>query len=323
MGFGSTWGAMTKLARLFRMTLLFSFLFLESAHPALLDRVVAVVNKEVITWSELYRAMEFETSSAMRALSEAEKSKLFKENEMQFLENMIDTKLQMQLARKLDIDAGRDEISEAIEGIKRKYNMDDKEFQESLKREGFTLDEYKKRLTEQIILSKLVGQQVKNKIVISDDEIAGYMENNKSDEYKLRQIFFKKTEKDLDTKVLEAKAEEVMTRLKNGEDFRILAQKYSDDPSAQTGGDLGFIRKEYLGKEFLAAISVMAVGTVSAPFWTAKGLHIVLLEEKIDAQNAGELREIAKKRLMDKRFEEEYRNWIRGLREKAFVEVRL
>ncbi len=317
-------GERARPLKLLWTTLLFLFIFAGIAHSApLLDRVVAVVNKEVITWSELYRAMEFDASSQMRALSDAEKKEIFKENEMRFLENMVDARLELQTARSLDIDATKEEISDAIEGIKKKYKMDDKGFEESLKKEGFTLEEYKKRLTDQIILTKLVGQQVRNKIVVSEEEIAEYMANNKSDEYRVRQILFKKPEKDLDPKILEQKAEEVVQKLKNGEDFAVLALTYSDDPSGKTGGEMGFIKKEYLGKEFLGVVSQMPVGAISAPFWTEKGLHIVQLEEKIDASNAAEFKEIAKNKLFEKKFSEEYRNWIRGLREKAYVELRL
>ncbi|HXX53938.1 MAG TPA: peptidylprolyl isomerase [Thermodesulfovibrionales bacterium] len=290
---------------------------------ALLDKIVAVVNKDVITWGELYRTMEFEATNEMKALSDAEKNKVFKENESAFLERMIDMKLQLQLAKKLDIDASKDEVAEAIEGIRKKYAMDDTEFQRSLKKEGFTLEEYKKRLSEQIILNKVVNQQVKNKIVISEEEISNYMAKNQGTEYKVRQIFFRKTDKDFDREAMEAKAGEVLQRLQNGESFASLAQKYSDDPTARTGGDLGFIKQEYLGKEFLNVLSAMSVGSVSSPFWTEKGLHIIYLEEKVDAKNAAEFREIAMRKLMEKRFNEEYKTWIRGLRERAFVEVRL
>ena len=290
---------------------------------ALLDKIVAVVNKEVITWGELYRTMEFETTNEMKSLSDAEKLKVFKENEGAFLERMIDMKLQLQIAKKLNIDASKDEIAEAIEGIRKKYAMDDKEFQESLKKEGFTLEEYKKRLAEQIILNKVVNQEVKNKIVISDEEIMNYMAKKQDTEYRVRQIFFKKPDKDFDKESMEAKAAEVLQKLKGGESFASLARTYSDDPTARTGGDLGFIKQEYLGKEFLNVLSAMSVGSVSSPFWTEKGLHIIYLEEKIDAQNAAEFKEIAKRKLLEERFNEGYKIWIRGLREKAFVEVRL
>jgi peptidyl-prolyl cis-trans isomerase SurA len=290
----------------------------------LLDRVVAVVDKEVITWSELYRAMEFEMmSSDMKSASDAEKKKIFKENEMAFLEGMIDRKLQLQAAKKLDIDASKEEIADAIGGIKKKYSMDDKEFQESLKKEGFTFEEYKKRLSEHLILSKLVGQQVRNKIVVSDAEVTKYIAKNKDSEYRVRQIFFKKSERNGDRDALEAKAEEVLQRLKNGEDFSILALRYSEDPTGKIGGDLGYLKREDLGKEFVEVLSRIGVGEVSKPFWTDRGLHIIKLEEKVDGKNMDEFRESVKKKLFEKRFDEEYRNWIRGLRERAFVEVRL
>ncbi len=306
------------------MTLMSLFFLAGTVYSSpLLDRVVAVVNKEVITWSELYRAMEFDASSEMRALGDEEKKKIFKENEMRFLENMVDARLEMQAAKALDIGATNEEVVAAMDGIKKKYNMDDKAFEESLKKEGFTIEEYNRRLTEQIILTKLVGQQVRSKIVVSEGEIADYMAENRSDEYRVRQILFKKPEKDFDRNALEGKAAEVVQKLKNGEDFAKLAFNYSDDSSGKMGGEMGFIKKEYLGKEFLAVISQMPVGAVSAPFWTEKRLHIVQLEEKIDASNAAEFKETVKNKLFEKKFSDAYRNWIRGLREKAYVEVRL
>ena len=294
-----------------------------ASSSALLDRVVAVVNKEVITWSDLYRGMEFEATAEMKALKEDDRKRIFKENEASFLEIMIDRKLQVQAARKLDIDVSREEITETIEGIKKKYSMDEKEFQESLKKEGFTLEEYRKRLAEQIILSKVINREVKSKIVISPEEVTAYLAKNRDPGYRVRQIFFKKTDKDPDGKVLEARAAEIIMKLKEGEDFALLAQKYSEDPSARSGGDLGYIKKDLLAKEFLAVISQMNVGDVSNPFWTEKGLHIIKLEEKGDANSEGELREAAKKRLFEQRFNDDYKNWVRGLRERAFIEVRL
>jgi peptidyl-prolyl cis-trans isomerase SurA len=309
----------------FWIALLVSCILSKEVHSApLLDRVVAVVNKEVITWSELYRAMEFEMmSGAIKSVSDAEKKKLFKENETAFLDSMIDRKLQLQVAGKLDIDASKEEIADAIEGIKKKYSMDEKEFRDSLTREGFSYEEYRKRLAEHIILSKLVGQQVRNRIAVSDAEVDSYVAENKDSHYRVRQIFLKKSEKNGDTKAIEERAGEVMQRLKNGEDFSALARIYSEDPTGKAGGDLGYVKSKDLGKEFVEVLSPLKEGEVSRPFWTGKGLHIIKLEEKMDGKNMDELRESVKKKLFEKRFEEEYRSWIRSLRERAFVEVRL
>lgn len=315
-----------SMAGFFVAALLVSALFpgRVGASP-LLDRVVAVVDKEVITWSELYRAMEFEMmSSSMKSMGDEDKKKLLKENEMSFLESMIDRKLQLQLAKRVDISANKEEVAEAIDGIKKKYSMDEKEFQENLKKEGFTMEEYKNRLIDHIILSKLISQQVKNKIVVSDEEVNDYIAKNRGgSEYRVRQIFFKSSDKEGEKAVLEMKAEEVLQRLKNGEDFSGLAQRYSDDPTGRIGGDLGFVKKEDLGKEFVDVLSQIGVGEVSKPFWTSRGLHIIKLEDKVDGTDAKEFRENVKKKLFDKRFEDEYRNWVRMLRERAYVEVRL
>ena len=131
-----------------------SFIMLASfALPAtpyasiLLDRVVAVVNKEVITWSELYKAMEFESTTQTRNLSDEERRKLFKENEDSFLENLIDMRLQLQEARNLGIDVNQHEITETIDSIQKKYSMTQADFTESLKKEGLSLEEYRKRLS--------------------------------------------------------------------------------------------------------------------------------------------------------------------------------
>lgn len=304
--------------------LFFVLLFISNSEAAvLLDRVVAVVNKEVVTWGELYKSMEFDASSDMKALRDEEKIKVFKENETQFLESIIDMRLQLQSARNIDITASKEEVTDALSMMKQKSSLDDKGFAESLKREGFSIEEYRKRMAEQIILSKVVGQQVRSKIVITEAEIDNYMSRNKDAGYKISQILLKKSLKFPDQGSLEARANEILMRLTSGEDFAALARQYSDDPSGKAGGDLGFVKKEYLSSEFIEALSVMNPGDVSRPFWTAKGLHVIKLDEKYDASNAAELRKIAREKLFDKRFREELKNWIRSLREKAYIEVRL
>lgn len=291
-------------------------------HKFLLDRVVAVVDKEVITWSELYRSMEFETGLNLKNVNEADRRRFFKENEATFLEMLIDRRLQLQAAKRLDISASNEEIKEAVEGIKKKYNLSDKDFDESLKAEGMSLDEYKKRLSEQIVLSKVVNQQVRSKIIVTEDEINDYLLKNKGSAYRIRQILIKKT-KDRDRDSMIAKAQEAIARIKAGEDFSSVAFSLSEDPSSKTGGDLGIVKKELLSKEFLDVISKMKVGDISEPFFTDKGLHIIKLDESLEQKSQEEMKEMARKKVFEIKFNDAYRIWIRSLREKAFIEVRL
>jgi len=293
-----------------------------------LDRVVAVVNKEVITWSELYKMMELELTDQLKALREEERKNIFKDNEGLFLEKLIDIRLQIQEARRLGLEATSDEVTEAIENIKKKYSLTENTLKDSIVKEGFTFEEYKKRLSEQITVSKLVSQQIRSKIVVSDGEVKKYMEENKErfnvdQTFRLRQIFFKKPENDVDKKAIEDRANSVIQKLKAGEDFSALAKEYSEDPSGRLGGDLGFIKKNLLAKEFIDVINTMKTGDFSNPFWSEKGIHILKLEEKVSEKSMDEMREDVRRQLAEDQFSERYKNWIKGLREKSYIEVRL
>jgi peptidyl-prolyl cis-trans isomerase SurA len=300
----------------------------ESHAAVSLDRVVAVVNKEVITWSELYKMMEQEATDQVKALSEEERMKIFKDNEAFFLGKLIDLRLQIQEAKRLGLGATPEEMTEAIENIKKKYSLTDNALRESLAKEGLTFEEYKKRLSEQITVSKLVSQQIRSKIVISDEEVKKYMEKNKigpddSETLRLRQIFFKRPENDADKKAIEDRADLIIQKLKAGEDFSALAKEYSEDPSGRLGGDLGFMKKNLLAKEFINVLDTMKIGDFSNPFWSEKGLHIIKLEEKKSAKSIDEVREDVRKQLAEDQFSERYKSLIKGLREKAYIEISL
>lgn len=319
---------MTGLRVFVFVSLFFVFNALSQA-AILLDKVVAVVNQEVITWSDLYKAMEFEATDKMRELKDEEKSKIFKENEGIFLEGLIDMKLQLQIAKQLGIEAAQEDINEAISEVKKKYSMDEQLLIESLKKEGFTFAEYKQRMAEQIVLNRVISQQVGNKIVISEAEIAKHAGENKdvmleSDEaYRLRQIFFKKPDSAADMKAVEGKADAILQQLNAGENFSALAQKYSEDRSRKGGGDLGYVRKSHLSNEFIEMLSQMKAGEISRPFWTDRGLHIIKLEEKTEKRTEAELKEGVRNTLYEKRYSEKYKSWLRDLREKAYIEIRL
>lgn len=307
------------------------FCLVQTVHAAvLLDRVVAVVNKEVITWSDLYKMMESEATDQMKALDEEQRRKVFRDNEAVFLDKLIDVKLQILEAHKVGISVSAEDVKEAMENIKKKYSLTDASLEESLKKEGLTLEDYKTRLSEQILLSQFVNQQIRNKIVVSEEEVKRFMLAHREgfaggdgESFKLRQIFLKRPKDDNEKKAVEDKASLVVQRLKGGEDFSKLAKEYSEDPTGKLGGDTGYIKKSYMAKEFIDALSQMNSGDISRPFWTEKGLHIIRLDEKVSAQSADETKESVRKRLADEQFLEKYHGYVKSLREKARIEIRL
>jgi parvulin-like peptidyl-prolyl isomerase len=272
--------------------------------------------------------MEFDAATQIKNVAAEEKKKIIKQSEPSFLESLIDTQLQLQDAQRLGLEVTQKEITETIETIRKKYSLADADFMESLRKESLSLAEYKKRLSEQILINKVVTHQIRNKIIVSDDSIKKYMDGHKAnfsgiEKYKLRQIFFKKPERNVDENTVEEKAALIIKRLKDGEDFSALAWIYSDDPSSKMGGDLGFVNKDILAKEFIEALSNMKVGDYSMPFRTKKGFHIIKLDDIVFAQNLDKTREEVRKKLTEEQFAERYKSWIKSLREKAYIEVRL
>lgn len=294
----------------------------------LLDRVVAVVDKEVITWSELYSSMESEASEQVRALEDEERKRVFKSNEAGFLEKLIDMKLQLQDAKRIGLQVREDEVKQAIANIKKKYQMTDDALEESLRKEGMTFAQYKKKLADQILLSQVINHQIKSKIVITDEQVRQYLEKQKSrspgqEEFRLRQIFFTMPKDEADRKALEEKAAMIVQRIRGGEDFAALGWEYSEDPSAKIGSDLGYLKKSDMAREFIDILSGMHVGDVSVPFWTDRGLHIIKLEERISAKSDDERYETIRAQLEEEAFADRYRSYMKGLRENARIEIRL
>ena len=309
---------------IFICTLLLSGL---SSANVLLDMVVAVVNQDVITWSELYKAMEADASPEVKKMSKDEKRRVLKQNEALFLETLINVKLQLQEADKMGVRVSDAEVKEAIDSIKKKYSMSDAAFTESLKGEGFTFEEYKKRLQQQIIISKTVNALIKSKIVITDEEVNIFMAENmraseNSESFRISQILLKR-QKDVDNSRIEERADDLYNKIKQGESFFDLARQYSEDSSAKAGGDLGLLKKSQLNSKFIDVLSRMQPGDISKPFWSESGLHIIKLESKEAAKSRDEQREEAKLMLSNKIFAERYNAWIKSLREKSFIEIRL
>ena len=291
--------------------------------PFVLDKVVAVVNNEVITWSELYQAMEFDYSSQISSLSAGAKRKFLKDHESGYLNKMIDMTLQVQEAKKQKMSVSGKEVDSAINSIKKKYSMDDGAFAEALKSEGLTLKQYRKRLSDQILVSEVVTREVREKISVSGAQVASYIKSKdltagNLDTYKLAQIFFNTPEDPAQKQAIEKKADEALQKIRAGADFMTIAGKYS-----QSDPDIGVIKKDVLSTEMLAVISKMKIGDVSQPFWTGNGLYILKLEDESSGGSPMDLESDAKKELVEAKFEKNYQLWLKDLRERSYIEVRL
>jgi peptidyl-prolyl cis-trans isomerase SurA len=293
------------------------------ADSIVLDKVVAVVNSEVITWSELYKAMEFEATPAVKALKEQERRKLFRESEGMFLDNLINTKLILQSARAANIGATEAEVKDIIKGIMDKNAMSEDAFKAAIAKEGFTLDEYKKKLSEQIIAGRLIDLEVRSRIIVTDKDLDAYVKKNRegsADEgYKISMIQIKKSEDEAGDA---EKIKTVYAKIKGGANFADTARQYSEDSSARAGGDLGFVKKADLSQAYIEALSKLIEGGVSEPFAAGSGTHIIKLEKAYIFKTKDEFNAAVKEKLYSEKYERAYKSWMKGLRQNAYVEIK-
>ncbi|TNF52620.1 hypothetical protein EP227_07080 [bacterium] len=297
-----------------------------SYSAVLLDRIVAIVNNDIITWSELRGTIEMEARMVLEGLEGEAREQKIQEIRKTFLNTMIDIKLQIQEAQKAGLSVGSAETESAIADIKKKYNLTEDAFIESLRAEGLDIVGYKEKLSEQILISKVIRQEVSENIFISDSEVKEYYETHKEqylrkERVKIRQIFFSRPEDDILKSEIETRAEEVSRRIQDGESFERLAREVSEDASREFGGDLGYISRGSVLKEIEDVAFNLDIGEVSRPFWSTSGLHIVKLEDRIESSNRAEVKEKIKEILFEEVFQSKFEDWVKTLREKAYIKI--
>lgn len=300
----------------------------KSFGAVLLDRVVATVNNEVITWSELMNVIALEGKTFLEDVPDDVRKDRMKELQRPFLNNLIDMKLQLQEARKMGLSIGDSELEGAISEIRDKYGMTEEVFMKSLSAEGLTMEDYKARLSDQILLQKVVNFAVKSKIVVTDREIEEYYESHLEDfsgeeKLKIRQIFFVKPRDESQKAEVEEKARNLFQRIVAGENFEKMASEFSEGPSRQFGGDLGYISRGSVLKEIEDAAFALKVEGVSNPFWSPAGLHIIKLEDRVEGGSLEKVRDKVQEIIYRRLFESKYREWMTGLKEEAYVDIKL
>jgi peptidyl-prolyl cis-trans isomerase SurA len=295
---------------------------------ATVDRIAAIVNGEVITASDLQSAAARARMGLLALTPDGTPSRR-PPSEQQVLEQLIDQKLQLQLAQKKGITVEPDEIQKAVEDVKQKNGMTtDAALQKALEEEHSSLDQYKKGLQDQIMILKLVNREVKSGVLLSDQDIHAYYEEH-SDlfrtpaQYHLHQIFIPASKFD-SSSTFDQAVRNVVDQLKSGAEFQALVQQYSEGSDRNGNGDLGNLKADQMRPEMRQAIEHLKPGEVSEPVKTETGAHIFRLDEIITPQTRpiAEVKPEIQERLYQERSAELYEKWLNDLRASAQVEIK-
>jgi peptidyl-prolyl cis-trans isomerase SurA len=303
------------------MVMSFLTMFSSPARATTVDRVLAIVNNEVITLSD-YKKFILQSGSA--SSSDAVDETL--------LRKLIDNKIILTEAKKSGVDEIESGVSDFIKEFKKNSNLSDDEFNKRLAEDGMTPNEFGKRVRDNLIVLRFVDSELNSKIFVADNEIEKFYNNNlmlfveKPERMLVKAIFIKFNTIPTLTEItdLKIKSLRIISEIKRGEPFEKLIALYADEPLKSRDGILGEFEKGALIAELDMPISSLNEGEVSSPVWTKTGVYIFKMVSKMKGTFTPliQVRDSIHTKLYQQKKEEKYNEWLKSLWEKSSVTIK-
>lgn len=290
------------------------FLVAVSAVAGCGSKVAATVNGKEIYLEDVDEQVDqlLSQHQEQEGVQTEEMKKRFRKSVLDYL---IENELIIQEAKKKGIKVSDKEVEKQVNQMKKMFSSE-AEFDSMLERQNTTLDKFKKRVKEDLLMNK-VTQPLYKGLKVSDEEAKDYYEKNKtlfqeSAKVHLRQIV-------LGTK---DKAEEILSKLKDGQDFSEVVKKNSiDAPTREKGGDLGWKTEQDISKDLKDAAFALEVGGISDVIKTESGYVIIKVEDKQPMKQLSfeESKEQIEQTLMEQKKSEKQKKWVAKLKKKANI----
>jgi peptidyl-prolyl cis-trans isomerase SurA len=290
----------------------------------LVDRVVAVVNKDVITLTELAQRTERAAAELRRQRIAAPERAVL---ERQVLQRLVLDKAQLQLAESTGMRVDELQLDRAVQRIAQNNGLALADFRRALERDGVDFEDFRAELRQQILLSRLREREVDDRVQVSETELDAYLEEHKASlasavEYDVAHILVRVPEQARPEQVEQARARAARARdeARAGADFARLAASASDAGDALQGGALGWRAPGRLPELFAEALRDMQPGAVSELLRSPAGFHVVKLLGRRGAGDAAPVTQTRARHILVKSnevvSEEDARRRLLGLRER-------
>ncbi|RKZ41128.1 MAG: molecular chaperone SurA, partial [Gammaproteobacteria bacterium] len=254
------------------------------AETEVLDYIVAVVNDDVIVNSTLQQELRLILEQWRKKTDRLPPQKDF---EKQVLERLIMTALQLQLAKRTGIQVEDSSLNERLREMALKKHQDLQSFRQSIEKEGYSYENMRERIREQLILDRLHLRQVVSRISVTEREIDNFLANQIQQgtinhEYHLWHILIATQDAPSpeDIEASKQKANLVIKKIKQGADWHEMALQFSGSSQAAEGGDLGWRKSGEMPTLFNGVVNNMAVGEIKGPIRNSSGFHIIKLVDK-------------------------------------------
>jgi peptidyl-prolyl cis-trans isomerase SurA len=242
--------------------------------------IAAVVNDEVISNYDLQQRVRLVISSSGANPTE----RIADQFRAQILDSLIDERLQVQEAKRLNIPIADQEVDGAVQFIEQQNNMDSGNLEKLLSSQGVDIGSLHDQLRAQIAWSKVVGQRLRPRVVVGQDEVDTMVERLKTggrNEHLTSEIFLAFNDQNPNIrKDIESNAAALVSQLRGGAAFGIIAQQFSQSVSAASGGDLGWISSAELPEPVGPTLETLAVDQVSDPIVTRDGIYILQVRDR-------------------------------------------
>jgi peptidyl-prolyl cis-trans isomerase SurA len=293
------------------------------------NRVVAIVNDDVVTLHELNKKMRELTGLAPEDLQFQDEERYLK-TRREVLEHIIDDRIAQEKIRELGIQVNEEQVDSAIERVKSDNKLTQEDLVAGLKREGMSYEKYRQKIKRDLEVHKLINFEVKSKIIVRDEDIVAYYEENKdkfssAGQVRLAGIFLLREdpedEEELDE--LTKKGEAILTRLKQGESFGDLARSFSQGPGVEEGGDLGTFTLADLDPALVKIVKDTPAGGISGLIIASNGIQILKVVEKQggESKSLADVRDTIYGELYREEMDKVYAAWLKELRESSYTKT--
>ena len=252
------------------------------------DFIVAVVNQELVTASELDTRLARVRQEAARG-----RATLPPEDELrrQVLDTLIDERVQLTYARENGPRVDEAEVDRAVVNVAVQNQLTPAQLRERLRREGVDYGRFRNNVRDQLLVERVREREVVGRIRVTDAEVDAFLDKRRAEsgnatEYNIAQILVSVREGADAAEVAQrrARADAAMARVRNGEAFEAVARELSEDPNRQQGGTLGMRPADRLPDVFVEAVRGLKVGeTAPALLRTGAGFHLLKLVDKREA----------------------------------------
>lgn len=301
---------------------LVSLLPVSASHAQDAFRPAAVVNDEVISVLDLAMRVRLAIVGAGVRDSQEVRRRLTP----QVLNGLIDERLQLQEAKRLDISVTDDHVASALQQISKQNNMTEGQFLAMLRNRGIIPTTLIDQIRAQIAWRTVVQRRLRPTIAITNEEIQEVVNRLEarqgSVQRRISEIFVAVESAAKEDEAL-ANANRLLEQLQAGANFSGLARQFSQSSTARLGGDLGWVQDGELAEELNTALFQMGPGDISAPIRTPAGFHILLLRDMRKNQGNVVDRTRIEQNLTDQRLNQLAQRSMQELRRTANVDVRI